>query len=137
MKFADSNVLIDVFEYDPVWFDWSADALTEASEDAPIMINPIVVAEISSRFADLPMLRRALDRMAIEIVPFDDPIAFEAGHRFREYRRRHRSRDAILADFLIGAHALSLGATLLTRDTRIYRRYFPELALITPKDDDG
>ena len=41
----------------------------------------------------------------------------------------------MLPDFLIGAHAVSLNAAVLTRDPAIYRRYFPELTLITPEND--
>jgi predicted nucleic acid-binding protein len=33
-------------------------------------------------------------------------------------------------DFLIGAHAAVAGLTLLTRDARRYRRYFPKVRLI-------
>ena len=40
----------------------------------------------------------------------------------------------MLPDFFIGAHAVVAGMSLLTRDTRRYRSYFPTVVLITPGD---
>jgi hypothetical protein len=38
----------------------------------------------------------------------------------------------VLPDFFIGAHAVVAGISLLTRDARRYRTYFPTIILITP-----
>lgn len=57
------------------------------------------------------------------------PIAALA---FTAYRKRGGSRTVPLPDFFIGAHALVEGLTLLTRDARSYRTYFPKLRLIAP-----
>jgi predicted nucleic acid-binding protein len=57
-----------------------------------------------------------------------------AGRAFQAYaERRRRQRDArrILADFLIGAHALTNGCRLLTLDDRLYRTAFPKLSIET------
>jgi predicted nucleic acid-binding protein len=59
-----------------------------------------------------------------------------AGRAFQVYaerRRRQRDRGArrILADFLIGAHALTNGCRLLTLDDRLYRTAFPKLSIET------
>ena len=59
-----------------------------------------------------------------------------AGRAFQHYAaRRRRQRDSgprrILADFLIGAHALRHGFRLLTLDDRLYRTAFPRLAILT------
>jgi predicted nucleic acid-binding protein len=59
-----------------------------------------------------------------------------AGRAFQAYaERRRKQRDTgtrrILADFLIGAHALSNGCRLLTLDDRLYRASFPTLVIET------
>jgi predicted nucleic acid-binding protein len=57
---------------------------------------------------------------------------FAAGKAFRAYRDAGGSRENVLLDFFIGAHALILGMPLLTRDPKPFRTYFPTLELITP-----
>jgi predicted nucleic acid-binding protein len=59
-----------------------------------------------------------------------------AGRAFQAYaERRRKQRDTgvrrILADFVIGAHALANGCRLLTLDDRLYRSSFPTLAIET------
>jgi predicted nucleic acid-binding protein len=59
-----------------------------------------------------------------------------AGAAFQGYtarRRKQRSAEArrILADFVIGAHALVNGYKLLTLDAGIYQASFPKLAIAT------
>jgi predicted nucleic acid-binding protein len=59
-----------------------------------------------------------------------------AGRGFQGYserRRKQRDRGArrILADFIIGAHALANGFRLLTLDEGLYRAAFPALAIET------
>ena len=47
-------------------------------------------------------------------------------------RRRHGEAGPrrILADFVIGAHAIEKGYRLLTLDDRIYRAAFPDLKIV-------
>jgi predicted nucleic acid-binding protein len=49
-----------------------------------------------------------------------------------KYRRRGGRRPAPLPDFYVGAHAALEGYTLLTRDARRYRTYFPKLRVVAP-----
>jgi hypothetical protein len=43
-------VLLDVVTEDTTWFQWSSNALAEAAENATLVINPIIYAEVSIRF---------------------------------------------------------------------------------------
>ena len=58
-----------------------------------------------------------------------------AGLAHSDYHKQHRREGKrepkrLLADFLIGAHALSIGASLMTFDTKGYQASFPELELL-------
>ena len=129
---VDSNVLLDVLTEDSTWFDWSASALEEHAESAVLMINPIIYAEVSVRFARIEELDVALpaDLFKREPLPWD--AAFLAGKCFVRYRKAGGVRRSPLPDFYVGAHAAIRGATLLTRDASRYRTYFPTLQLIAP-----
>jgi predicted nucleic acid-binding protein len=66
---------------------------------------------------------------------FEERVWLEAGRRFARYvkRRRRSAVDVpkrLLADFLIGSHALLQADRLMTLDPRRYQRDFPELKLI-------
>jgi len=129
---VDSNVLLDVITEDPEWLDWSAAALARAADTSPLVINPIVYAEVAARFERIEDLEDALPRDYYERRPLPWEAAFLAGQCFVKYRRRGGSRRSPLPDFYIGAHATVDGLTLLTRDARRYRTYFPALRIIAP-----
>lgn len=98
-------------------------------------INHIILAEVlSSRRVD-----RARELLAVyefRIEPLSDAVAARAGAAQRLYRERGGARAAIIADFLIGAHAAVRGWPLITRDRRRFAGYFPELELIAPEDPE-
>lgn len=130
---VDANVLLDVLGQNQVWFPWSAATLADvADRGVPLVINPVVYAEVSVEFPSLDDLQEALprDRFTFEDLPWD--AAFLAGKAFRQYRRRGGERRSPLPDFYIGAHAAVRGYTLLTRDEARYRTYFPAVRLIAP-----
>ncbi len=66
----------------------------------------------------------------------DEAIWREAGLRFAKHAARRRSSRAgpprrLLADFIIGAHALLRADRLLTLDVPLYARDFPDLKIAT------
>lgn len=130
---VDANVLLDVLGQDAVWFAWSAATLADlATPGRPLVINPVIYAEVSVEFPSLDELHEALplEQFTLEDLPWD--AAFLAGKAFQQYRRRGGERRSPLPDFYIGAHAAVRGYTLLTRDAARYRTYFPAVPLITP-----
>src|SRR5262245_59935172 len=129
---VDSNVLLDYINEDEDWTDWSAEMLTEAANHGSLAINQVIIAEVSVRFETFDEIERALpvDYFLRESIPWE--AAFLAAKCFSQYRKRGGMKRSPLPDFLIGAHAAVAGMTLLTRDARRYRAYFPKLKIVSP-----
>ncbi len=127
---VDTNVLIDVATKDPDWFPWSSEQMRVALERGPLVISPIIYAELSPAYATIEELDNATAELLHEEIPWE--AAFLAGHAFKDYRARGGQSRTPLADFYIGAHALVRGYALVTRDPRRYRTAFPRLAIISP-----
>lgn len=72
---VDSCVLLDLTTNDPKWVEWSANALADAADAGPIVINPIVYAEVSVDFATIEELDEALPSSEYR----REPIPYEAG----------------------------------------------------------
>ena len=129
---VDSNVLLDVATDDPTWGPWSMAAPAAALRVGPVLLNPLVYAEVAARFARIEDLDAALPESLFRRSPLPYASGFAAGHAYLAYRRRGGIRTPPLPDFYIGAHAAVAGLTLITRDARRYRTYFPTLRLVTP-----
>ncbi len=129
---VDSNVILDIVTEDPEWLDWSAAALARQADAGALVVNPIVYAEVAGRFERIEDLEAALPGDYYQRHPLPWEAAFLAGRCFVRYRRRGGQRRSPLPDFYIGAHALLRGMTLLTRDAKRYRSYFPRLRIIAP-----
>jgi hypothetical protein len=129
---VDSNVLLDIATADPVWSAWSSEMLERTADEAVLIINPLVYAEVSVGFPTIEALDAALpvDVYRREELPYE--AAFLAGKCFLRYRGGGGTRRSPLPDFYIGAHAAVAGYRLLTRDATRYRTYFPRLEIIAP-----
>lgn len=129
---VDANVLLDILTDDAAWGAWSAAALATAAEAGPLVINPIVYAEVSVRFSRVEDLEDALPANDYRRAPLPWEAAFLAGKAFVAYRRRGGARRSPLPDFFVGAHAAVERLHLLTRDAARYRTYFPTVAITAP-----
>jgi predicted nucleic acid-binding protein len=132
MLLVDTNVLVDVLQNDPQWADWSVAQMRAQSSLHVLVINPIIYAEVSLSFSTLEGLEDVVGKLALELREIPRPALFLAAKAYAQYRRRGGSKQQVLPDFLIGAHAAVEGWPLLTRDASRFRTYFPTLDVLAP-----
>jgi predicted nucleic acid-binding protein len=132
MILVDANVLIDIVVAESEWTNWSQDQLTVASNEG-LAINFVIYAEIAPCFSSKIDLDLFLSDFSIRLVPVTEDVAYLAAMAHQTYRRLGGQRIATLPDFFIGAHAVTAGMKLLTRDTTRFKTYFPKVKLISPK----
>lgn len=132
MTLVDSNVLLDIFTRTPGWWEWSLAQLEDAALQGPLLVNDVIFAETSIRFAAIEDFEAALADAGITVAPIPRMALFQAGKASVQYRNAGGARSGVLPDFFIGAHAAVERLPLLTRDTRRYRTYFPTVTLIAP-----
>jgi predicted nucleic acid-binding protein len=131
MILVDSCVLIDVFDADPQWQQWSLDAL-QTHQGEGLAVNALVCAEIAPSFGSVQQMEKALDLVHLVYSPLSQTAAYLAAQAFTAYRKNKGVKSSTLPDFFIGAHAQTQGWTILTRDKARYQTYFPSVKLITP-----
>jgi predicted nucleic acid-binding protein len=134
----DTNVIAALWDADPSLSSAANSVLDSASGRGRLVISAPVFAELMAvprrgeAFLD-GFLRDTGISVDWEL---DEVIWRAAGQAFQAYsgrRRRHRDGGPrrILADFLIGAHALEREFRFLTLDTGLYRAAFPRLEIQT------
>lgn len=132
---VDSNVLIDILNPDSADARRVTDGFNRLSETYVQRINLVVFAETCSRFATLAMAQTIVDQLNLQMTDLTPEDAFRAGLAFQEYRRNGGPRQSILPDFLIGGQAANRGWPILTRDSKRFASYFPDLVIIDPLED--
>ena len=132
----DTNVVVALWDATDALHPVARRALEEVSSREALAMCGVVFAELIGA----PGRTEAfVDRFCVEAgiaVEWElkERIWRRAGRAFQEYAtRRKKQRGAeprrLLADFLIGAHALENGYKLLTLDGGMYKRAFPGLRL--------
>jgi hypothetical protein len=137
MKTAvDTSVLLDVLTADPIFGQASRQALRRAFDAGALVACDVVWAEVRAHFPTEDAFARTMDALGVRFDPVGESAAQLAGRMWRESRRAARAsgtgRDRVVADFLVGAHALRQAAALLARDRGFYRGRFGGLKLIDP-----
>ena len=129
---VDTSVLLDVFTADPQYLEHSRNTLRESIARGRIIACEVVWAEVGAFFPDTTAALDALETVGVDFSPSGVDTALAAGVAWAEYRRRGGSRKRVIADFLIGAHAMVHADRLLTRDRGFYRSYFSGLEVLDP-----
>jgi len=132
MKTAlDTSVILDVLTDDRTWAARSEQALKNAIRLGPLVVGECVLAEIVPALGE-DELASFLTDWNIQFLPSTLESSRLAGALFARYLGRSRAQKRVLADFLIGAHALTHTRRLLARDRGYYRDYFAGLEVIEP-----
>lgn len=129
---VDTNILIDVFGADKTFGEKSASALRKCIQEGSVCACDIVWTEAATVFPNKNAFQQAIETVGIEFLPMESDAAMLAANAWRAYRHAGGKRERVVADFLIGAHALAQCDRLLTRDRGFYRRYFSALTILDP-----
>ena len=151
---VDTNILLDVLIHDEVHFKKSKELLDEQLGKGQLVICEIVYAELASQFIAEKDLRLFLDDTGIKLIHSGEKALYTSGERWKQYvkNRDQRlqcthcgnkmtiacsrcgqnvySRQHIISDFVIAAHAIFHAEILLSRDRGFYRTYFRDLKVV-------
>jgi predicted nucleic acid-binding protein len=134
---VDTNVIVALWDRDPAVSNAAQKALDDALGRGSLVLSAPVFAElIAAPGRTEEFLNTFCSDTGIRVeFDLDEEIWRLAGQAFQAYAsRRRKQRDPgprrILADFLIGAHALHRGYRLLTLDGHLYQSAFSSLAVI-------
>jgi len=128
----DSSVLIDVLIADPQYADASETAIADALAASDVVVCDAVVAEVQAMLDTSVNLMDTLETLGIRYQPGTEQAAMRAGHMNKRFRARGGRRERVVADFLIGAHAMLQCTALITRDAAFFHDYFKGLKIIDP-----
>lgn len=131
---VDTSALLDIFGADSEFGPRSAAAMRRCLAEGSIIACEVVWAETAASFATSTAAEAALTGLRVDFSPLDTSTSLSVGQAWRTYRQAGGSRERVIADFLIGAHALAHADRLLTRDRGFYRRYFSELHVEDPSE---
>ncbi len=135
----DSNILIDFIGNDPHAADAADLALRRALASGPVVACDVVLAEVVAGLGNGSAVMDALEELGIDFSPLERRSAVRAGEMQRRFIERRRTAlgppeaPRVVADFLVGAHALLQCQGLITRDAGFFRDYFKGLKVIVPQ----
>jgi len=150
----DTNILLDILIHDEVHFQRSKQLLDEYFEKGQLVICEVVYAELASQFSAEKDIRAFLADTGIRLLQSGEKTLCVAGERWKQYVKSRdkklqcagcgskmtvtcpkcgqtvSSRQRIISDFVIAAHAVVQAEGLLSRDRGFYRSYFRGLKVI-------
>ena len=131
MILVDSCVLIDVFDFDARWNEWSVEAVNDCKGEG-LRINSVIYAEVAPSFKSAVQFDSTLETLQLVYSEINPAAAWRASQAFEQYRQNKGVQKMILPDFYIGAQAEVMQWGVLTRDQSRFRTYFPGLRLVAP-----
>ncbi|MDO8723494.1 MAG: PIN domain-containing protein [Syntrophales bacterium] len=152
---VDTNIILDVLIPGEPFGESSKELLDRHLSMGKLILCEVVFAELAARFTSEEELASFLADTRMNLVHSNEKSLYMAGSRWAEYARKSAKnrfscgkcghafevtcpqcravltrRLHVLADFLIGAHALIQADCILSRDLGVYRNYFSDLKVI-------
>jgi hypothetical protein len=152
---VDTNIILDVLIPGEPFGESSKELLDRHSSKGKLILCEVVFAELAARFPSEEELTSFLADTRMNLAYSNERSLYVAGSRWTEYARKGAKnrltcgkcgytfeatcpqckgflarRLHVLADFLIGAHALVQADCILSRDLGVYRTYFSDLTVI-------
>ncbi len=149
---VDTNILLDILIPGEPFAASSKMLLDKHLSKGQLVICEIVFSELAAGFLSDQKLNSFLSDTGISLVYSNEKALFLAGSRWREYAQKGiknrfpcaqcghtyqvscpqcgtilTKRLHVLADFVIGAHALVQADCILSRDLGVYRSYYKDL----------
>jgi len=129
----DTNVLVDIFEPDPIFGPTSRTALKRCLQEGSVVACEVVWTEVVTAYGDKKKeVVTAMSQIGVKYSALTLEAALEAANCWFTFRKKNKARDRIVADFLVGGHACIQSDRLLTRNRGFYRDYFKPLKVISP-----
>jgi hypothetical protein len=152
---VDTNIILDVLIPGEPFGESSKELLDRHLSKGKLILCEVVFAELAARFTSEEEFALFLADTRINLVHSNEKSLYMAGSRWAEYARKSAKnrfscgkcgyafeatcpqckvvltkRLHVLADFLIGAHALVQADCILSRDLGVYKTYFSDLKVI-------
>jgi predicted nucleic acid-binding protein len=152
---VDTNIILDVLIPGEPFSESSKELLDLHLAKGKLILCEVVFAELAARFTSEEELASFLADTRMSLVYSNEKSLHMAGTRWAKYARNSakrrfscgmcghvfeatcpqcgaalRKRRHVLADFLIGAHALVQADCILSRDLGVYSIYFSDLKVI-------
>jgi len=128
----DTNVLLDVFGADARFGEASARALRRCLAEGAIVACEVVWVETAAAFSSAAAFEEAMKALGAGFSSVNERAVAAAARAWRGYRARGGKRERVVADFLVGAHAMEQCDRLLSRDRGFYRECFHGLKVMDP-----
>lgn len=153
---VDTNVILDVLIPGQPFGGSSKKLLDYHLSNGRLILCEVVYAELASCFSSEKELKQFLADTGIELVYSNEKSLYAAGRRWAEYARKGgrdrftcgkcghafaatcpqcktklAKRFHVLADFIVGAHALVQADCILSRNLGIYKTHFSDLNVVS------